>query len=1017
MKNRSAAPLILGLVLQAGLLLTLVVASFHVQGPLSIADSEHRFTEYATLYEASSNREFAYNVPDNHFTPVAILGNASLTMLPKSIALGIFEALSVAALLGAGWLSFTALGVSLPEFHDRRKLFALAAAMAALSAPLFHVFYAGSIDCFVLMLVAAALFLMNASQKPEADETSPRARANLDLLAGAALALATGLNPFCLILLIPALCLARFRVAIGAIAGLGLVYAFSPSLWHAFVISHLDSPDFYFAGPDNASVLGAVHLLGHSAGPGIIPYAPLPRREAIVGLAVLLLSTLVADRKSQVGAQPRGSVLSFAACVPFVLAVPLTVSPHALTLELLMIPVFVALWNLSVNRVQRACIGLAVVGWVLTQSFIADFEPAKSALLPFATSGMGTLILLIGCLLWKFNSKTISESVAGVNTGGRVGRILSSFATERYALCAFALIPTGYFLHTYAHFGPGLTMVGAWLLTMVLLYAGLRPLNASPCIVRTSRFTRRDALIALVLALVFFPPYLFRLYDYPVQINTDEMNILHAMNRILNDRGDWFGVDLGYYGFPNGSFMLIGVLSRALGGITLEHARQVSAFFGVCAVVAGFVFFRQFFERKIAFLGAGMLGASHVLLGLSRMVLRDNLPLLFELIALSLFISAWRRRHSGLMLLGGIVAGLGVYNYFSARIILALWFGFIAGQFVMERTTQCFIRAFKAAAVATLGFAVASAPMAVATYKAPPAIMDYPRSQIIVFPEGQQLLREWEGTTDTKLAFARNAGKGLTMFNNNLSDHGNIYSNIGYGFVDPLTGILLWIGIVQIWCKRKRTARDILALSALGVIWIPLTFLLTKNPCYSRYLFLLPIAIVLALDGGRAFIWKMTSLLIARPTRRIRIGLLFAMVASICIWNGIIYASYVHRGVAQGDVVGSTVRYARSQHSAPEYSFYIVMDEQYPYFWFGKKSWKMWVEYFVPKCQKVELLPSSTFLENPESLKSLARPSSVFMSGELYRKCGTKLKEIFPDLNVKNITSNGDQIALEFKSN
>ena len=50
--------------------------------------------------------DIAYDVADNHFTPEAILGNASLSMLPKSAATVVFELLSFAALLGAGALAF-----------------------------------------------------------------------------------------------------------------------------------------------------------------------------------------------------------------------------------------------------------------------------------------------------------------------------------------------------------------------------------------------------------------------------------------------------------------------------------------------------------------------------------------------------------------------------------------------------------------------------------------------------------------------------------------------------------------------------------------------------------------------------------------------------------------------------------------------------------------------------------------------------------------------------------------------
>ena len=45
---------------------------------------------------------------------------------------------------------------------------------------------------------------------------------------------------------------------------------------------------------------------------------------------------------------------------------------------------------------------------------------------------------------------------------------------------------------------------------------------------------------------------------------------------------------------------------------------------------------------------------------------------------------------------------------------------------------------------------------------------------------------------------------GLSTFNNTVTDHGFIYLNSGHGFVDPLTGIFLWVGLALVGIRLFR---------------------------------------------------------------------------------------------------------------------------------------------------------------------------------------------------------------------
>jgi hypothetical protein len=193
-----------------------------------------------------------------------------------------------------------------------------------------------------------------------------------------------------------------------------------------------------------------------------------------------------------------------------------------------------------------------------------------------------------------------------------------------------------------------------------------------------------------------------------------------------------------------------------------------------------------------------------------------------------------------------------------------------------------------------LGFIISAGPMAIATWQAPPAQYTYTGTVTIFTAAGQEILRGWEGTTDTGQALLKNLVKGLGTFNNNLPDHGNIYVNPGYGFVDPLTGILLWGGVISMWGRRRPRELHLLALTGFLVIWLSLSFFTTKNPSYSRLLVILPFVVLLAMEGAKwvaAFAAKLLAGWFGMPRRK-TIYVFVAIFAAVIIgWNLRIYGS------------------------------------------------------------------------------------------------------------------------------
>ena len=1040
MKTKPPAPLVVALILQLAILALVWTPRFRTAAYDAFFDPAQRNSAFTTLNEAAGNREFAYNSADNHFTPTAVLIQAVFTIFPERMAAWAVQFLSLAAVIAALALITRLL------FPDENQpdtlhtspgwrlplLFMLP--LVALSAPLAKTLFVGAPDALPVFLIAAGIFLATVQTAENGRPSSPlkysrtarrnafTARRGLDFFAGVALAIAVALNPYYVLALAPFVILRRGKVLLGFLLGAAFLFFISYRMWFQFVQQETASAEVLFRPYNNCSLSGMVFLIRKAM---LIPkdFPAASFMNACTIASLLLFAHLFLDWKTGLPRARSDQAKFIVTYAPFALALPLSLEPRFMIVSLLALPLIVFLWSRSTHWLERAGILMAAAGWALTQSYTPSLNFVQDSAAPFAVGAMGTAVLLGGLALYKLGAVTVRfgghgaaalEVLAAPFKPSLVRRLVFPAAGERWVNYSVAVLLTVFTCVGYWWRGFSYPLLATWVLSIGFLYTGFLPPTGEGWL----HIRRKDAWICAAIVLLFAAPYLLFLHDYPIQVNTDELIFIEVTRRIISDTHDWFGLDAVYYYFPNGSFMLIGWLSSLLGGVTLENARLINALFGLGCIAAGYAFFRQLFTRRMAAAAALMLGASHALLGLSRMSIRDNLPLLVELLAMTCFLSAWRRRNAAVMFLGGVVAGLGAYNYFSARIVLLVWIAILGVNLFRERSMQTFKRTFNAALLSCLGFALCSAPMLIATYKAPKNAFNYPRTQTVLYPEGRAFMRFNESTNDTRVALARNVGRGLTMFNNNAPDKGRIYINPSWGFVDPLTGMLLWAGLFALLARKRWTMRAVVITGGLFASWLPLTFLLVKNPGYSRYLLVLPFVIALALAGARLAVWKIANAVVAAPTTTIRTRMLVATLASMIALNAWAYRDCIQIGVTQGDIPGNTVRYAEQRRSILKYAFYVVIDPpdkhpQYSYYYFGGWAWEIWMKCFAGPGQKVELVESGLFLDESRPLSYLKQPCTVFMTQELWKKVQARVCKEFK-VTVHNIIPSAEQVGIEF---
>ncbi len=538
-------------------------------------------------------------------------------------------------------------------------------------------------------------------------------------------------------------------------------------------------------------------------------------------------------------------------------------------------------------------------------------------------------------------------------------------------------------------------------------------------------FTNYDAYLLIVLLLIFFPVYFFLLYYIPYQLNTDEPTIM-AFAKVFtsNPRHDLFGLT-NYFQYPALIFIMFGGIARALGGLDLFHFRLVHAASALLIIIFSYLFFRvgslylvkarSVVAHLIPFCAAVIVGFNHALIAISRMAMRDNSALLIEVIALSFLCLGLLRKNLLLLFLGGLVVGLSFYVYLPARIIIVLWALFLLGLglfFEKEYRRRDLISAF---VITCFGAVLVVSPLVIATVTAPETEWKDVSNKFLLSAQGQREQQAWVGAASVVEGLRINTMQGLTMFNNNLHDFNYIYPNYGHGFVDPLTGVLIWIGIVSIlmrWARfGGRMEIHLFVVGCFLFLWLILSFLFNKNPHYNRLLSTLPFVAFLCVEA-LYFLGVVVSSIVSRYTKK-TISLanivLIGGVCTIVIWNLAIFSDFAQRGLREGDALGATARYTEQRAEIPGYSFYLAASVEHPYYsWGVEGQWQGWLKTFTQNNQYSAIVnPNALLYEN------LQIPFTLFMNKSVWDEYGNTLRSRFPSGTFLSMVSNGSRVALE----
>lgn len=571
-------------------------------------------------------------------------------------------------------------------------------------------------------------------------------------------------------------------------------------------------------------------------------------------------------------------------------------------------------------------------------------------------------------------------------------------------------------------YGPGLLFF--WLSSLSLIILGFPGKAGGFVLDEQIRFSKKDLYATALLLFIFTPVYLAFIYYIPYQINTDEPAIMLVAKTFSNRlHTDLFGLT-HYFNFPALIFIIFGKIANVLGGINLMNFRLVHALSALLIIIFSYFFFRlaayqimkgqTLMSSLYPLAGAIIVGSNHSLIAISRMALRDNSALLVEIIALTILFLGLIKKNVFIIFFGSLFIGLSFYVYLPARITIFLWFALLVWLIILFREKYRFLEIIKIGLITLFGTILMTTPLILSSLKSADTEFSYIKNRLLLFKTAQEEQRNWVGARTIEEGLTTNTIQGLMTFNKKIHDHNYIYPNYGHGFVDPLTGILIWVGllsvIIQLSKRDERKEIHVLAAGSFLIIWLVLSFFFDKNPHYNRLLLVLPFTSFLTIEGLRTLgtIFETLAVRLTPFARFLGSFVLVGGVLVIFLWNVNIFGDFVRAGL-KNDSLGGTARYQELRKNVPHYSFYVASSQHYPYYSWGEAwNWNGWLNFFSQEGHSSKIISPDNVIAEIGS-----PPLTIFMNSELWKRWQHELISLYPSLIVFNITSDGSRLAIE----
>jgi hypothetical protein len=309
-------------------------------------------------------------------------------------------------------------------------------------------------------------------------------------------------------------------------------------------------------------------------------------------------------------------------------------------------------------------------------------------------------------------------------------------------------------------------------------------------------------------------------------------------------------------------------------------------------------------------------------------------------------------------------------------------------------------------AITTAGFVLAATPIIYSESTIPSTTHSGQGDSLFIYHDARVEQQQWVFAQSEFDGWVKNVKYGLGTFNSKVVDHSWIYPNYGHGFLDPLMGIVLWLGVAVVGLGLIRRRRDdegaLLMLGGFLVLWLSFALLVNKAPNYTRLLIALPFVAYLVVEALR---WATNRWRSVRYAPQAIVGVFVVAVVAL---NVSAARDYVNLGRKTGEPIGSTGRYAHAHQNVPGQKFYVVSSEAQPYYEWGNLG---------PGNDRLARFTKANLVQapiDPTTLKDFrgVPPFALFMRRDVWQPLAPQLAELYPRGQIRNVTPDGARVVL-----
>jgi 4-amino-4-deoxy-L-arabinose transferase-like glycosyltransferase len=312
-----------------------------------------------------------------------------------------------------------------------------------------------------------------------------------------------------------------------------------------------------------------------------------------------------------------------------------------------------------------------------------------------------------------------------------------------------------------------------------------------------------------------------------------------------------------WFGLPSLPFLFLGSSMKVF-GTTVAGLRTLSVLTGTAAVLATFLLARELWGKRVALSAAALLAFGHYHLHFSRLAFNCITDSLFAALTLYLVVRGTRSRRAIHFALAGAVMGLGVYEYYGARLMNVIAVVYLAWQGVRyPRLRWTYWRLLMVA----LGVALVVAAPIVLYYLGQPALFSEGWSRVSILSHGWFANERAYSGLGTGALLWRQFWRSISAFHYTVDPTFHYRSSIP--LLDLVSGVLLLFGLVWAVAHWRRQG------GGLVLVWfwaaVITGWVLTENPPSSHRMLVVTPALAILVGLGLNWLVELGQRVVGRP--------------------------------------------------------------------------------------------------------------------------------------------------------